>query len=146
MYMMVDKVLDKLEDIGVKETIILTPGAISDSCIYGRAKKSTNPNDAYVYYMHGEKEYKVTTCIKFKGLEADAVVMLDLTKNSFAGEKGMEFYVGTSRAKRYLDMIGTFTDEELKELAHSLDENAPMRDDPRIMRKVLSGIFASVIE
>ncbi len=42
--------------------------------------------------------------------------------------------------------IGSFTDEELKELAHSLDENAPMRDDPRIMRKVLSGIFASIIE
>ncbi len=43
-------------------------------------------------------------------------------------------------------MIETFSNEELKELAHSLDEDAPMRDDPRIMRKVLSGIFASVID
>ena len=141
-----DSVLEKLEEIGVKETILLTPGSLSDSCIYSRSKKSTNPNDAYVYYMHGEKEYKATTCIKYKGLEADAVVMLDLIKNSFVGEKGMEFYVGTSRAKRYLDMIGIFSDGDLKEVARILDANAPTRDDPRIMKKVLSGIFASVIE
>lgn len=141
-----DDVLESLENIGVKETILLTPGAISESCIYECSKKSTNPNDAYVYYMHGDKEYRLTTCIKYKGLEADAVVMLDLTKNSFEGEKGMEFYVGTSRAKRHLHMIGSFTNDELKELAHSLDENAPVKDDPRIMKKVLSGIFASTIE
>lgn len=141
-----DQVLTKLEEIGVKETIILTPGAITESCVYECSKKSTNPNDAFIYYMHGEKEYRVTTCIKYKGLEADAIVMIDLSKKSFEGEKAMEFYVGTSRAKRYLDMIGVFADDELKELAQSLDENAPVKDNPKIMRRVLGNIFASVIE
>ncbi len=140
-----DEVLSRLEETEVKETIILTPGALSSSCVYNVSKKSTNPNDAFVYYWHNDKEYKVTTCIRYKGLEADAVVMMDLTKDSFGDKKAMEFYVGTSRAKRHLDMIGIFTDRDIKELAHILDENAPVRDDPQRMRKILSGIFASEI-
>ncbi len=141
-----DSVLDHLEEVGAKEVIILTPGKMDHSAIYSQLRFSADQSDGYAYYVHNEKEYKVTTCKKFKGLEAEAIVMLDLDKDSFVGKKGLEFYVGTSRARHYLDLICNITGEDYYELAHSLDENAPKRDDVVRMKKILSDIFAANFE
>ena len=141
-----DSVLDHLEEVGAKEVIILTPGRMDYSAIYFTLRLSADQSDGYAYYVHNEKEYKVTTCKKFKGLEAEAIVMLDLDKDSFVGKKGLEFYVGTSRARHYLDLICNIAGEDYYELAHSLDENAPRRDDVVRMKKILSDIFAANIE
>lgn len=141
-----DSVLDKLEGLGVKDVIILTPGTVDCSTIRPVLRFSADKSDGYAYYMHGDIEYKVTTCIKFKGLEADAIVMIDLNKTSFAGQKGLEFYVGTSRAKHYLDLLCNVASEDYYEIAHSLDPNAPKRDDPVRMKKILSDIFAANME
>ena len=85
----------------------------------------------------------VTTCIRFKGLEADAIIMLDLYNKSFSGKKGLEFYVGSSRAKLRLDMICELTTEDYYQVVHELDENAPFKEDPDRMRKILGNTFAA---
>lgn len=72
--------------------------------------------------------------------------MIDLNKDSFTGFKGLEFYVGTSRAKHYLDFIVQITTEEYGEVISVLDSDAPLRNDPEKMRKVLSSVFAADIE
>ncbi len=138
-----DSVLNKLEELEVSDIVILTPGVIEHSAIYPHLRFSADQTDGYAYYVYGEKEYKVTTCKKFKGLEAEAVVMIDLEKDSFIGKKGLEFYVGTSRARHYLDLICNISGEVYYEVAHSLDENAPKRDDVMRMKKILSDIFAA---
>ena len=47
-----------------------------------------------------------TTARKFKGLEADAIIIVDVDADSFADdEKRRLFYVGASRAKHYLDIV-----------------------------------------
>ena len=94
-------------------------------------------------YPHNGVNYRVTTCIKFKGLEADAIIMIDLDKYSFAGYKGREFYVGTSRAKQYLDYVVCMTPNEYPEVIAALDSGAPIKSDPEKLRKVLSTLFAS---
>ena len=141
-----DKVLDKLEELEVDDVIILTPGTFEHSGIYTELRFSADQNDGYAYFIHDDREYRVTTCIRFKGLEADAIVMLDLNKDSFAGQKGLEFYVGTSRAKHFLDIICNVASEDYYEIAHSLDPNAPKRDDPVRMKRILADIFAVNIE
>lgn len=138
-----DSILKRFMELEVSDVVILTQGAINYSAIYSHLRFGTDKTDGYAYYAFGAKEFKVTTCKKFKGLEAEAVVMIDLKKDSFIGKKGLEFYVGTSRARHYLDLICNISSEDYYEVAHSLDENAPKRDDVERMRKILSDIFAA---
>ena len=47
-----------------------------------------------------------TTVRKFKGLEADVIIMVDVDEKTFADDENRRlFYVGTSRAKHFLDIV-----------------------------------------
>ena len=141
-----DSILVKLEEYGAKEVMILTPESFEKSGIFSSLKFSADSNDSYAYYDHEGKEYRVTTCIRFKGLETDAIVMVGLDKESFIGKKGMEFYVGASRAKHYLDIICNISETDYKDLVHSLDENAPQRNNAEVMKGIIGEIFAAKVE
>ena len=55
-----------------------------------------------------------TTVRKFKGLEAMAVICIDIDSDTFGNDRNRNvFYVGTSRAMSYLDLITTTSPEEL---------------------------------
>ena len=141
-----NKVIDELEQMEMNDVVILTTGDIRYSCVSDNLITHDDEATGYKYYQYKGKEFRVTTCIKFKGLEADAIIMIDLNKDSFIDKKGLEFYVGASRAKHRLDMICELHEEDYSELAHSLDPSAPDRNDPLRMRKIISSIFASDIE
>ncbi len=141
-----ESVLKHLSGLEVKDVVILTSSSIENSAIFSQLHPNPDKPDNYSYYRYGDKEYRVTTCRKFKGLESDAVVMIDLDKNSFVGKSGLKFYVGASRAKHYLDVICNISSEDYYEVAHGLDENAPKRDDATRMKKILSDIFAADFE
>ena len=57
-----------------------------------------------------------TTCRKFKGLEADAVILIDVDGSTFNPENVQLYYVGTSRAKIRLDVITTMNDEDCRSI------------------------------
>lgn len=52
----------------------------------------------------------------------------------------------SSNAKNFLDIICKVSSEDYYEVAHSLDPNAPKRDDPVRMKKILADIFAVNME
>lgn len=55
-----------------------------------------------------------TTVRKFKGLESDVVICIDVDEDTFANDINRSlFYVGTSRAKTWLDIITTDSQEAL---------------------------------
>jgi hypothetical protein len=56
-------------------------------------------------YVSGNYKVPFTTCRKFKGLEADAIIMVDVSRDVLAGDKGNLFYVGATRAKFELATI-----------------------------------------
>lgn len=141
-----NNVLDKYLELGVKDIVILTPGILEYCCIANEIETGEDENEGYYIYRYNGYSFRVTTCIKFKGLEADAIVMIGLDKNSFAGFKGLEFYVGTSRAKQYLDMVAQITPDEYGEVIQSLDSGAPVKNDPEKMRKVLGSVFSADVE
>ena len=62
-----------------------------------------------------------TTARKFKGLESDVIIMVDVNQETFADDESKRlFYVGASRAMHYLDIIHCEDDEDLNTLASEL--------------------------
>ena len=62
-------------------------------------------------YLYNGKEIKFTTCRKFKGLEADMVILVDVDY-SVLHDNYMLFYVGASRARLELSIICNLDDDE----------------------------------
>ncbi len=136
-------ILDSLEHDKLEDIVIITPEKIDYSGISDLLSSSV---DDYWYYPYRGKNYRVTTCKRFKGLEADSIIMIDLNKKSFMDEKGLEFYVGTSRAKFRLDFICSISDLDYKEIIHELDPNAPTPRNLESLRDVLGKIFQANLE
>lgn len=62
-----------------------------------------------------------TTARKFKGLESDVIIVVDVDQETFADDESKRlFYVGASRAKHYLDIIHCEGDDDLNALASEL--------------------------
>jgi len=74
------------------------------------------------------KKYKFSTCRKFKGLEADAIVLVDVDVTTFDPKSVLLYYVGTSRAKLRLDIIAQLSDDDSTFiLENSLNYRAKIR-------------------
>ena len=137
-----NRILKKYQEENITDIVILTQGKIDFSCIADTIYAQDVYGSGYYIYEYDGQEYRVSTCIKFKGLEADAIVLIDLDKNSFMGKKGMEFYVGTSRAKIRLDLICQLSPEEYYDVVHDLDPNAPKKNEEERMRRILGNTFS----
>lgn len=129
-----DKVKETLEKIleyyiqqKIKDIVLLSQNKLSYTPIADKLTHKDGEN-GYDYYQYKGIEFKVTTCKKFKGLEAEVVIFVDLEKDSFSGQKGLEFYVGSSRAKFYLDLICIVKDSELSEVLNSIEPKAPVKN------------------
>jgi hypothetical protein len=139
----INSILDKYVDDELEDIVILTPNTFEYCCLADRFSEDSDVNGSYCYYEYNGKKFRLTTCIKFKGLEADAIVMIDLDKQSFSGKRGLEFYVGSSRAKIRLDLVCNLSAADYYEVVHELDPNAPKKDDEARMRKILGNTFST---
>lgn len=141
----VHTILDKYKENQVEDIVILTPGKIEFCCLADNIKQGEGENSGYYLYEYNGSEYKITTCRKFKGLESEAVIMVDLNKESFTGKNGMEFYVGSSRAKQRLDIVCNLDENDYSELIRKLDVNAPTGGTTEKLRRTLGAVFATEI-
>ncbi len=118
----IDLIIDMLNGQGVKDIVILT-------C------KTENTSVLSEYINNGiyRNKYRFSTCRKFKGLEADAVILIDVSSDTFENENSLIYYVGTSRARLWLDIITTMNNEECTDVLQSAFEKRghiknPQRD------------------
>lgn len=71
----------------------------------------------------GNSNVLFTTARKFKGLEADAIIIIDADTETFADEEGKRlFYVGASRAKHYLDIVFVGGKAELEDIVSKIGD------------------------
>ena len=64
-----------------------------------------------------------TTARKFKGLEADAIIIVDVDSDTFSDEeKKRLFYVGASRAKHNLDIVFSGEKSEIGEIIANISD------------------------
>ena len=112
-YEKVEKMVTSLRAKGYKDIVVLTAKEENASSLYGRASGE--------YLFFGGFKCLFTTCRKFKGLEAEAIIITDLDGDVLLnGEKRLLFYVGASRAKFDLNLVFNLTVEECKQW---LDKN-----------------------
>ncbi len=116
----IDMTIDTLKGQGVKDIVILT-------C------KTENTSVLKEYISNGiyKNKYHFSTCRKFKGLEADAVILIDVDSNVFEEENALIYYVGTSRARLWLDIFTTMDAEDCTDILQSVFEKRGYIKNPQ---------------
>lgn len=114
-----DDVIGGLHRDGIDDIVILTLSTETDSIVSGSIRNG----------VYGECRFM--SCRKFKGLEADAVILVDFTELTVIND-AMLFYVGASRARIRLEIMTTMDNESCRNTMERMKgEGAgrrPMRD------------------
>ena len=100
----INAIVDKNLEDGYTNITILTAkteeqSIISDCC-----------NDSKYHYQKGYVQF--TTCRKFKGLESDVIILVDITPDEFNEKGEQRMYVGSSRARFRLYCIANMDEDE----------------------------------
>ncbi len=118
-----DKTLKHLSDKNINDVVILTCRKEDNSVI------SQYSSDGK--YPYNGSSYRFTTCRKFKGLEADAVILLDVTKKTFSESEILNFYVGASRARFFLSIVCQMSVEDCVNVLHEIDSSINVLKRPK---------------
>lgn len=125
-----DMTIDNILAEGFKDVVILTCKTEDSSLLKSGIKDGRYRN-----------KYRFTTCRKFKGLEADAIILIDVDGESFNLDNVLIYYVGTSRARLRLDVITMLSDEEcLDILQNTLKRTGKIRKPRRELASALNAI------
>lgn len=120
----INNIINKTNEQEFDKVVILSMKSI-DKSIISDSEYFRQNTDGYSYMKDG-KQYLVTTVRKFKGLEADSIILIDVDENTF--KKGdddnpnidiMNFYVGCSRAKSELNILAQIDKNALQEILES---------------------------
>lgn len=100
----INSIIDSAWESGYDNIQILTckteeKSIISDECSTGT-------------YLYKAKKIPFTTCRKYKGLEADVIIMVDLDNEVFTTNAEQVMYVGSSRARYKLFLVANITNTE----------------------------------
>lgn len=83
-----------------------------------------------------------TTVRKFKGLEAMAVICIDIDSETFENDRNRNvFYVGASRAMSYLDLV---TNTSPEELATTITGNDRYRKRPQAIKAIRDSLRVKI--
>ena len=134
-----NSVLDRYIEDDISDIVILTPGVEEYSAIAEYIE--FNFESGFWEYVYKDLIIKFTTCKKFKGLEAQAIIVIDLNKDSFDGKNGMQFYVGTSRARNRLELICMLSEEDFFTVAKTVSPNSPNTSNTLRMKMIFSNAF-----
>lgn len=125
--------IDKYIDAGYNSITILTCKTEENSIIADCCKNSK--------YNYKRGYVKFTTCRKFKGLESDVIIVVDIDKDTFEDEGEQLMYVGTSRARFKLSCIVNMTEDECL----SLMEDREIKHNRNILKSFATAFNAKVL-
>ena len=120
--------LTDMEQAGCRDIVILT-------CKTEQTSILTNLADAE-HYRRNRRSYLFTSCRKFKGLEADGIIIVDLDKATMREHAEKLLYVGISRARFQLALIADLSEEECGELLDHMDMRRTKRP-----KKALAAVY-----
>lgn len=83
--------------------------------------------DNRIVHELDENNILFTSSKKFKGMEGNVIILIDIDKETFANEENKKnLYVASSRAKQKLDLIIKANNDELDEIANTIENiNVP---------------------
>lgn len=134
-----NEIVEKLNHIidnyiikGLKDIVILT----AKSEIQSFLKDEVDVN----IYKYKNNNYRFYSCRKFKGLEADVIILIDVDKDTFINERNI-FYVGASRARLFLDVITTINENDCVEVLNEIDPEGEYRRTRKGLVNALNSII-----
>ena len=116
--------IERFAKADCEKIVILTARTAETSLLTGRVQK-----DGY-YCTESGQRCLFTTCRKFKGLEADAIILIDVDRTMDEARVRNRIYVGTSRARYNLAVISDLTEEDCCALLDRMEQrhtNQPKR-------------------
>lgn len=129
-----NKVLRELIEEEYEDIVILTCLTEEQSCLF------THCIDGY--YPFNNRKIKFTSCRKFKGLEADAVILLDVTRSTFDVDgNNLVFYVGASRARVRLSIIANMSDDECRSVSCLLGNTLEGKPPKKMFAAALNALL-----
>lgn len=105
-YSELNELIDYYKNQDYQDIVILSLKSYTNSFLYKKYKDN--------FYLYKNKEYKWTTARKFKGLEADVIILVDVDDFIFSDDK-LLFYVGASRAKLELAIIAEISNKVIED-------------------------------
>jgi nuclease-related domain protein len=127
--------IDKYINAGYTSITVLTCNTEESSIIADYCKDSK--------YNYKRGYIKFTTCRKFKGLESDVVIVVDIDKTTFDGSRGEQLmYVGTSRAKYKLSCIVNMSEDDCL----ALMEKKGIKYNRNILKSFVTAFNAKVLQ
>jgi len=126
--------IDKFIEMGYTGITVLTCKTEEDSII------STCCSDSKYNYKRGHVRF--TTCRKFKGLESDVIIVVDMDKAIFESDLGEQLmYVGTSRARYKLSCIVNMTEDE----CYQFMENKNIKHNRNTLKSFATAFNSKII-
>ena len=117
----ISKLIDqyRINGYNYEQICILTVKTETTSLLTGVEKIGQHKVDN----IRGKNNVLFTTARKFKGLESDVIIIIDIDTDTFANEENRRlFYVAASRAKHYLDIVYVGDDTQLSEVIQCIDD------------------------
>ena len=128
----IERIVDNKKE---QDVVILTVKSVESSALRNSQKIYEEKGE---YYFKSEKgDFLFNTVRKFKGLESEAIIIIDVCEKTFSlkhdndYDKGLFlFYVGCSRAKALLYIIATLDNDNLREILET-EYNLGVGENPR---------------
>lgn len=125
----VDESIRKFEQRGYRDIVILTMKTEVKSVLSDSDKMQEKDNRLY----YGG-QYLFTSCRKFKGLQADCVILVDFDAEAFDDDGKLLFYVGASRARLELHVVSTLSADDCASILWKTDAKVSCSRDSRKVR------------
>ena len=136
------KLIRKYSDAKYKKTDIVLLSMKADGCSALEREKMIPELAAVCSDKRQANKVLFTTVRKFKGLEADVVICIDVDEDTFSDTTNRSlFYVGTSRAKTWLDILTTAPQEEL---ATAITGEDVPRKRPQAVKTVRDALYVKI--
>ena len=117
----IDDILQQYQSNKIDDVVILTCKTETNSILSKYIQDGK--------YKYKRIEYTFTTCRKFKGLEADVILLVDVDKGVFLTDAINIYYVGTSRARFALNIVAKISSEDCAEILESYGKTASKRPE-----------------
>lgn len=133
----IDNILQECKKNQIQDVVILTCKTEDKSIISDDLVNGNYYNNVYF-----------TSCRKFKGLEADVVILIDITENNFSNNiDKMDFYVGASRAKFKLYLICNMNENDcINSISHMLKTDEKNEDIKRPYKEFAAKLNSTFIK
>ncbi len=136
------KLIRKYSDAKYKKTDIVLLSMKAEGCSALEREKMIPELAAICSDRRQANKVLFTTVRKFKGLESDVVICIDVDADTFANDTNRSlFYVGASRAKTWLDILTTTSQEEL---AKAITRDDTPKKRPQAVKAVRDALCVKI--